>query len=242
MSAVPDADALRGSALASILPAAALGMLAAALLADRGGLAPAYAWRATALLAVGAAGLFLGLAAYHPHRRFGRANQLTLIRAVLVVLLIAFIGEARAPAGIAFAIALLAAILDALDGRVARASGLASAYGARFDMETDALLILALSVLLWSRGTVGAWVLASGALRYFYVLALALVPRLNVPLPPSRRRQTLAVVQVVALLAAFAPFVPAPLGQLSAAIGLAGLAISFGIDVRASWRAGASAR
>lgn len=216
-------------------------MLAAALLAEAGGFTPAYAWRSTALLAVGAAGLFVGLAAHHPHRRFGRANQLTLARAVLVVLLIAFIGEPQASAGIAFALALVAALLDAVDGRVARGSGLASAYGARFDMETDALLILTLSVLLWSRGTLGAWVLASGALRYAYVAVLALVPRLNVPLAPSRRRQTFAVVQVVALLIAFAPFVPAPLPRASAALGLAGLVLSFGIDLRASWRAGAPA-
>ena len=40
-----------------------------------------------------------------------------------------------------------------------------SAFGARFDMETDALLILALSVLVWRHAKAGAWVLASGLLR-----------------------------------------------------------------------------
>ena len=217
-------------------------MLGAALVAQIGGLASGYAWRATLLLAAGAAVLLLGLAAHHPHRRCGRANQLTRTRAVLVRLLVAFIGEPRAPAGIAFALAVIAALLDAFDGRIARGSGLASAYGARFDMETDALLILALSVLLWSRGTLGAWVLVGGTLRYAYVALLALVPRLDVPLAPSRRRQALAVVQVVALLLAFAPFVPAALASASAALGLAGLVFSFGTDLRTSWRAGAPAR
>ena len=36
-------------------------------------------------------------------------------------------------------------ILDGVDGRVARARGEVSAFGARFDMETDALLLLCLS-------------------------------------------------------------------------------------------------
>lgn len=216
-------------------------MLAAAGIAEVGGLGAAYAWRAMVLLAAGAAMLLLGLDAHRPHRRFGAANQLTLIRAMLVALLLAMIGEPHVPAAFAFGMAIVAASIDAADGRVARGNGLASAYGARFDMETDALLILALSVLLWQDGTVGAWVLASGALRYVFLVALALVPRLAAPLAPSRRRQTFAVVQVVSLLVAFAPFTPPLVANLVAAAGLAGLLFSFGVDVHAAWRAGTPA-
>ena len=39
--------------------------------------------------------------------------------------------------------------LDGVDGWLARRSGIASAFGARFDMEIDALLILVLAVLAW---------------------------------------------------------------------------------------------
>lgn len=241
MPAAPDSDALRNSALASILPAAAFGLLAAALIGESAGLGPGFAWRALLLLAAGATVLMLGLAAHRPHRRFGAANQLTLIRATLVALLLAMVGEARLPILLAFSLAVVAASIDLADGRVARGSGLASPYGARFDMETDALLILALSLLLWLGGKLGPWVLACGALRYLFVLAVALVPRLRAPLTPSRRRQAFAVVQVVSLLAAFAPFTPAPLAQAVAAAGLAGLLASFAIDVRAAWRAGARA-
>lgn len=211
-------------------------MLAAALIGEIAGFGAGFAWRATGLLAAGAAVLVLGLDAHRPHRRFGAANRLTLIRATLVALLLAMIGESRVPAAFAFGLAVVAACLDAADGRLARGHGLASAYGARFDMETDALLILALSVLLWRAGTVGAWILASGALRYAFLLALALLPRLDAPLAPSHRRQTFAVAQVVGLLIAFAPFTPALVANLAAAAGLAGLVLSFGIDVRAAWR------
>jgi len=239
MPAAPDADALRSSALASILPAAALGMLAAAGIAEVGGLGAAYAWRALAFLGAGAAVLVLGLDAHLPHRRFGLANQLTLLRATLVVLLLAMIGQPHIPAAFAFGIAVVAASLDAADGRVARSSGLASRYGARFDMETDALLILVLSVLLWRRGVVGAWVLAGGAMRYVFGGLRVLVPRLDAPLAPSVRRQAFAVAQVVALLVALAPFTPPLLARVAAAAGLAGLLLSFGIDFLASWRASA---
>lgn len=241
MPAAPDADALRSSALASILPAAALGMLAAAVIAELAGLGPLYIWRATLVLAAGTALLIFGLEAHRPHRRFGAANQLTLLRATLVALLLAMLGESRMPIAFAFGLAVVAACIDVADGFVARRTGLASRYGARFDMETDALLILALSLLLWSNGTVGAWVLASGALRYLFLAALVLVPRLGAPLAPSRRRQTFAVVQVVSLLIAFAPFMPGALARAAAAAGLAGLLVSFGIDVRASWRSSALA-
>ncbi len=241
MPAALDADALRSSALASILPAAALGMLAAAAIAEVAGLGSAFTWRAIGVLAAGAAVLVLRLDAHRPHRRFGAANQLTLVRATLVALLLAMIGEPHPPAAFAFGLAVVAASIDAADGRVARDTGLTSAYGARFDMETDALLILALSVLLWQGGTVGPWILASGALRYAFLLALALVPRLDAPLQPSRRRQTFAVVQIVSLLIAFAPFTPTLVATAAAAAGLAGLVFSFGIDVRAAWRSGAPA-
>ena len=39
---------------------------------------------------------------------------------------------------------------------------MASAFGARFDMETDALLLLVLAALAWQFDKAGAWVLASG--------------------------------------------------------------------------------
>jgi phosphatidylglycerophosphate synthase len=236
MPAAPDAGALRGSALASILPAVAVGSLVATVLGEAVGLSPAYAWRAALLLVAGGAVLVGGLGA-HPHPRFGAANQLTLLRAVGVVLLLAMLGESRVPQPAAFVIALVAALIDACDGRVARRRGLTSRYGARFDMETDALLILALALLLWTGGRLGAWVLACGALRYAFIAATLLLPRLRGELAPSRRRQAFAVLQVATLLAAFAPFVPQRLAVLAAAAGLAGLAASFAIDVRASWRA-----
>ena len=55
----------------------------------------------------------------------------------------------------------VALLLDWVDGQVARRTHTESAFGARFDMEVDAFLILVLSVYVAS--TTGWWVLIIGA-------------------------------------------------------------------------------
>jgi hypothetical protein len=52
------------------------------------------------------------------------------------------------------------------------------------------------------------------------------------PLEPSRRRQTICVVQIIALIAVVEPFVPQPLSGSIAAIALVVLAGSFAVDTR----------
>jgi phosphatidylglycerophosphate synthase len=171
--------------------------------------------------------------AYHPHPRFGPANTVTTLRLALVALLVAAIGEPHtaALAWAATAVAIGASILDGVDGWLARRSGLTSAFGARFDMETDALLIMALAVLAWRWERAGAWVLACGLMRYAFVAAAWAWPWLDRPLPPSQRRKAVCVVQIVGLAIIVAPVVAPPLSAWLAAATLAMLTWSFGIDV-----------
>ena len=56
--------------------------------------------------------------------------------------------------GVLVPLAVVALVLDLVDGRVARRTVTASAYGARLDGEADAFLILVLSVLVAARSTV----------------------------------------------------------------------------------------
>ena len=125
----------------------------------------------------------------------------------------------------------MAASLDLADGWLARRTKLASAFGARFDMEVDALLILVLSVLVWRTGLTGPWVLASGLMRYAFVAAALALPWMNRALPPSRRRQAICVVQIAALVAALAPIVNPSAALALAAGSLALLTWSFAGDV-----------
>ena len=176
---------------------------------------------------------------HHPFPRFGAANQLTLVRAALVALVAGLAGEpAAAPiAAAAVSLAAIVELLDGVDGWLARRSGLASAFGARFDMEVDALLIMALAILAWQHGKAGGWVLLSGLLRYAFVAAGWLAPWMSRPLPPSRRRQAVCVVQIAGLCAAVAPIVPPGASAIVAAVSLAALAASFLVDVVWLWRA-----
>ncbi len=137
------------------------------------------------------------------------------------------------------AIGAVALAADGLDGWLARRRGLVSDFGARFDMETDALLVLALALLVHASGQAGAFVLLSGALRYGYVAAGKWLPALRATLPASLRRKLVCIVQTALLLAALAPPVPPEAGQVLAGAGLMLLIYSFAADVRWCFRGGA---
>lgn len=169
---------------------------------------------------------------------FSTADRITLTRASLVMLVVAMAGEAPAPAlaALALAVGTVAALLDAVDGAIARRRKQATAFGARFDMETDALFILALSVLAWTWDKAGVWILLAGLARYLFVAGTAVLPFMNQALPPSRRRQTVCVVQVVTLLVCIAPWIPSPLSDRVAGAGLVALVCSFLVDLRWLYR------
>lgn len=165
------------------------------------------------------------------------ANHITTARALLVALVAALIGAPRRPAVAAGAVmvSLLVTVLDGVDGWLARRTGTANAFGARFDMEVDSFLILALSILAWQYQKAGAWVVLSGLLRYLFVAAGWLLPRLRHPLPPSRRRQTICIVQIVGLMLALAPIITPPPSALLAACALLALCYSFLVDTLWLW-------
>jgi len=174
-----------------------------------------------------------GIGAHHPFDRVGPANLITGARAVITALVAGAMAQepTRALTWTLVAIAILAAVLDGFDGWAARRHRIASAFGARFDMEVDAFLILVLAALAWRFGKAGAWVLASGLMRYGFVAAAWVWPWLNAPLPPSRRRQTVCVVQIGVLIGTIAPIIRPPLSVLVAAGALAALGWSFWLDV-----------
>jgi len=170
--------------------------------------------------------------------RVGYANLITGGRLVLAgaVGWLATQPAVPAVAWTAVAVSTVAALLDIADGWIARRTGTATAFGARFDMEVDALLIMVLAALAWLWGKAGAWVLISGLLRYGFVAGGWLLPWLRNPLPPSLRRKTICVVQIVALIVALGPIVTPPLSTIAAAAGLAALCYSFAVDTLWLWR------
>jgi hypothetical protein len=69
-------------------------------------------------------------------------------------------------------------------------------------------------------------------MRYAFVVAARPWPWLAGALPPSKRRQTVCVVQITALIICLGPIVPTPLAAGLAALSLALLTLSFAVDVR----------
>jgi len=129
------------------------------------------AWPVATLAPPAFAGLLLlGRGAYTPRGRFGLANLVTCSR--LIALLTLTLPARVLPARIALTVALSVLTLDLLDGWLARSSGDASEFGAHFDMETDAVLVLVVTLRLWLGHGYQPWVLVSGYLRYGYVLWL----------------------------------------------------------------------
>ena len=196
-------------------------------------LSAAFPLKAAACFAIVAAVAMARLAdANHPFAIFGQANQVTTARAIFVALVAGTIGEPPLPiiAAGAAAAAMAVTMMDGVDGWLARSRRMASAFGARYDMEVDALLILVLSVLAFAHDKAGAWVIVSGLARYVFVAAGWTWPWMERPLIPSRRRQAVCVIQIVALIVIAEPMVVPPVSSVVAAFALGLLCASFGAD------------
>jgi phosphatidylglycerophosphate synthase len=162
----------------------------------------------------------------------GPADRVTLSRAVLaggVAALAADSFHRPAPVSVMVGLSVVALVLDAVDGWVARRTGTANAFGARFDMEVDSFLVLVLSIHVMP--SVGGWVLAIGAMRYALLVSGWVLPWLRQAVPPRPWRKVVAAIQGIVLVFATADVVPRPLMVAVTAISLVLLVESFGRDV-----------
>lgn len=174
-------------------------------------------------------------------RDFGWANRATLVRAAMIVLLVSltpFIASLGNWLWLFGSLCLLALILDGVDGAIARATHSTTNFGARFDMELDALFILGLCVAVLSLEKAGAWVLILGLMRYAFVAAGQWLDFMNQPLPESFRRKTVCVWQVVTLMIAILPVTSAAFATWTLATALALLSYSFFTDLRWLYQTG----
>jgi phosphatidylglycerophosphate synthase len=195
------------------------------------------AWVPGLLWGLGTIGVMAASLARSGATRMGAANVVTLIRAILVAGVAAVVADSfvrPTPVLALVALATLALLLDAVDGRVARRTGTVTALGARFDMEVDAFLILVLSVHV--ARSAGAWVLLLGAARYAFGAAGRVWPWLRAPLPARPWRKVVAATVGVVLVSASSELLPAPVATAALAVTTALLVESFGRDVSTLWR------
>ena len=170
----------------------------------------------------------------------GPADGVTLARALLTCGVAAVVADvAASPADAAARTAVLVVLasvglsLDAVDGRVARRTGTVSAFGARFDMESDAVLILVLAVHV--ARDLGWWVLAVGAARYLLLVAQRFAPWLRRGVPPRRWRKAVAAYQGIGLTVAASGLLEPAVSVGVVGVGLGALAISFGTEATTLW-------
>jgi phosphatidylglycerophosphate synthase len=182
--------------------------------------------------------LILGYSrAWTPSGAFGIANAVTALRLLAIVALGALLPAAPTQWLAALVLALF--LLDGLDGSLARRRGVASEFGAHFDMETDALLVMTVTLLLFQSGKCGAWVLSAGLLRYAYVLCLVVAPARGGEMPRSRFGRYAFAALMLGLIAGLG--LPDTLGVAAAALGVAAVVTSFARSFYYSYAAPAAA-
>ncbi|MDR7276649.1 CDP-alcohol phosphatidyltransferase family protein [Catenuloplanes atrovinosus] len=214
---------LRGPAAGLLAQFAVLGGLTAAVGLGAGG------WVTGTVYALALCALLARAMHRSGLRVFGPANAVTLSRATLVGGVTALVTEARTPVAVLVVLASVALVLDGVDGVVARRTGSTSPFGARFDGEVDAFLILVLSVYVSYH--LGWWVLAIGAFRYAFVAAGWHFTWLRGDLPVRYSRKTVAAVQGVVLVTAASGLLPGLVAGVLVAAALAALIWSFGRDI-----------
>jgi phosphatidylglycerophosphate synthase len=210
----------------------------------------------SATAGLGAAGWIAGLATgsaatalivtarMHSHQpAMFPADWVTLTRALLIAGVAGLVADSfgrPVPVTALVTLSTVALVLDAVDGQVARRTGTATPLGARIDAETDAFLILLLSIVV-SRDY-GGWVLAIGAARYALLLAGWLIPWLAAPLPPRYWGKVVAAVTGIVLTVAASGLLDRRTGMIAVAAALLLLAESFGRAVIWLYRTGAGPR
>jgi phosphatidylglycerophosphate synthase len=154
--------------------------------------------------------------------RVAVANLVTTSRLGIVVALPRFASMMSRVSLALLVVALL--VVDGLDGYLARSRGEASAFGAAYDMETDALSVMVLALLLREEGIAGSWVLAAGLWRFVYAIGVAVWPALG-DSPPSPIYRWIFTALMVSLAIAFLPL--GPVAWAAAALGTILVSFSF---------------
>ncbi|MBM7069264.1 CDP-alcohol phosphatidyltransferase family protein [Actibacterium sp. 188UL27-1] len=166
--------------------------------------------------------------------RLGPANTVTTLRMAMAALLIVPVVEPAAlnlNALTLFAVALTALALDGVDGWLARRFKMASEFGARFDMEVDALIAGLLALSVFQSGKVGALILVLGFMRYAFVVTCQVWPWLGGDLPESLRRKAVCVIQIGTLVLLLLPAVDGEVAIYLTATAVLSLIYSFAVDV-----------
>ncbi|MGH2606593.1 MAG: CDP-alcohol phosphatidyltransferase family protein, partial [Anaerolineales bacterium] len=168
--------------------------------------------------------------------QLGPGNVATLARGAGAAWLFGLLGTTLPSAELGWTPSLLClviAVLDHVDGRLARASGETTGLGEKLDLEYDAFSNLAAYALAVHLGRIPAVFLLLGFLRYIFASGLWLLRRRGRtprPLTPSTGRKVIASLQWGFLVGVLWPIVSPPATTIAAVLMAAALSTSFGRD------------
>jgi len=166
---------------------------------------------------------------------FGSANAVTAVRALSLLPLAAAADAGRPTLVALWTLAIFT--LDGVDGWLARRAANTTAFGARFDAETDASLTLLLSASAVALERAWPWVVIAGMLRFLWVLALAWSQRVEVGTPRTRIGRYAFSIAVTSFTASFWPPQLTPLSHALTAVATLVLCYSFSFSFRALFAA-----
>ncbi len=173
--------------------------------------------------------------AHNFYPRLGAGNTVSLLRAFILALLAGLIPPMPGQWGPWLFVSLwvCAALLDLVDGYLARRTCQVTVLGEQLDIEIDGfgVLVAAGAGIVW--GTLPYWFLPIVLLRPLWAVAIAWRTRRgkrHAPWPESSRRRLSACLQVFLLSGAIWPDLPAPMVQMGAAFMAAVMMHSFGRD------------
>jgi phosphatidylglycerophosphate synthase len=164
--------------------------------------------------------------------RLGPANAATATRSMLVAFVTSFVVSSFTqpiPVPLLIGLTVVALVLDAVDGWLARRFRSESELGARFDMEVDAFLMLVLSA--YDARYLGWWIIAIGLMRYAFVAVGWVLPWMRAQLPPRYWRKIVTAVAGIGLTLAATGWFPLAVDAIVLGVALLLLIESFGRDV-----------
>lgn len=157
----------------------------------------------------------------------GYANLITCLR-LFIILSVGLLYNLLAKE-IIFILFVIAILLDGVDGFMARKYNHSTKPGEILDMETDAFMVLLLSMIHFDKGVIGWWILIPGSLRYIYELIVYWLKGGDTDFPPKKVRATIAVIFFIALLSPF--ILPNATAVLILAISSILIILSFGSSI-----------
>jgi len=166
----------------------------------------------------------------------GLANWITSLRAAFLALLAGFIFLPRPEGAAVWApggLYMTAAVMDFIDGWVARVTRRSSDLGEYLDMHWDGFGVLVACLLLIQYGQAPVWYILVGLARYLYVFGMWLRQRLgltNYPLPPNRIRRGLAGSQMGFIAVVLLPVFTPPATLVAATLFMTPFSIAFLLD------------